>query len=601
MTTVTGKLIGLEHPDRIEVTATLVDVTGVPVVGYVAAVPGEVVRAQRIRPNTDTGAWTADLTGNPGIVSDSGDTLWRITEGRALDGTPNHTYIVVPSSGTHWLGDIRADLSDTQTGQGTVVYLPGPQGPEGPVGDTGPTGATGATGPAGETGPQGPKGDTGDTGAQGPQGLTGLQGLPGDTGPQGPQGDTGPKGDTGDTGPQGPTGPQPALGAAGTGPTVALASDDPTTTNARTPTAHAATHTEGGSDPVTVTQDQVTGLADALAGRLPLTGGTLTGDLTLNGGNLAIIRDDAQGAYRLRGDGGELDFEIAGKDLYLSHWSGADFTGTQKNLLRLEPGGPHLLSRTAFGTGGFDAVHTIDATSGMAKLGARNSLINLLLAGRKETAGPPTSGTWDAGDTMQDSTGAWWLCTTAGTPGTWTSPTPAGGAWTPADQGLSAWTFDPASCTATGTTLTAGFIYAVKLLLRQPTTLNRVHAVLGSAGSGLTAGQNLAGYYDTAGTRIGITADQSTVWNSAGNKAMALLAPVAVPAGAVYAVYLFNGTTSPAFAAGSTHGNFTPGNANLAAGSYRFCRSAAGQTTLPTTVTLSTFTADANNVWAGAS
>ncbi|MFJ3173803.1 hypothetical protein ACIPJK_23890, partial [Streptomyces roseus] len=55
----------------------------------------------------------------------------------------------------------------------------------------------------------------------------------------------------GAAGPAGPAGPQPALGAAGAGPTIALKSDDPTTTNSRTPTAHAASHASGGTDPVT--------------------------------------------------------------------------------------------------------------------------------------------------------------------------------------------------------------------------------------------------------------------------------------------------------------------------------------------------------------
>ena len=85
----------------------------------------------------------------------------------------------------------------------------------------GPAGATGATGPAGPTGATGPQGPTGATGATGPQGATG------------------------------PAGPQPPLGAAGAGSAIALRSDDPTTTNARTPTAHAASHGSGGSDPIT--------------------------------------------------------------------------------------------------------------------------------------------------------------------------------------------------------------------------------------------------------------------------------------------------------------------------------------------------------------
>lgn len=46
------------------------------------------------------------------------------------------------------------------------------------------------------------------------------------------------------------------------------------------------------------------------------------------------------------------------------------------------------------------------------------SLIRFL--GRRATTGAPTTGAWTAGDVVQDSAGAWWLCTTTGTPGTWT-------------------------------------------------------------------------------------------------------------------------------------------------------------------------------------
>ena len=247
MTTVTGKLIGAVNPQRVEMVATLVDVTGKTAIGYVSSVPGELVKPVPITAGTD-GAWTVDLTPNSLIASDAGDTLWAIQEGRAKDGTPHLTYVVVPASGSYWVGDIRADVSGTATGGGTVVYLPGPEGPAGPVGPTGATGATGPQGSAGPTGATGPKGDTGNTG---PQGLTGLQGPAGDTGPQGP---AGPKGDTGDTGPQGPAGPQPPLGAAGAGPTIALKSDDPTTTNGRTPTPHATSHQAGGSDELALTQ-----------------------------------------------------------------------------------------------------------------------------------------------------------------------------------------------------------------------------------------------------------------------------------------------------------------------------------------------------------
>ncbi|MDX5569242.1 hypothetical protein PYK79_46420 [Streptomyces sp. ID05-04B] len=177
-----------------------------------------------------------------------------------------------------------------------------------------------------------------------------------------------------------------------------------------------------------------------------------------------------------------------------------------------------------------------------------------------------------------------------------------GNMWTPTDHGLTAWSFDPATCGASGTALSAGFIYLIELVLRQAATINRVHAVIGTAGSGLTSGQCLAALYDSSGNRVGITADQSTAWTSVGGKSMNLTAPYSAAAGRYYVAMLFNGTTSPNFSSGSTHGNtFTPGNANLAAGSYRFCRSASGQTSLPSTVTLSGYTPDANNLWSAVS
>jgi collagen triple helix repeat protein len=62
---------------------------------------------------------------------------------------------------------------------------PGPAGPPGAAstvpGPAGPTGATGTQGPAGNTGAQGPQGNPGATGSTGPQGATGPQGPAGAT------------------------------------------------------------------------------------------------------------------------------------------------------------------------------------------------------------------------------------------------------------------------------------------------------------------------------------------------------------------------------------------------------------------------------------
>jgi hypothetical protein len=170
----------------------------------------------------------------------------------------------------------------------------------------------------------------------------------------------------------------------------------------------------------------------------------------------------------------------------------------------------------------------------------------------------------------------------------------------PADHGMVAWTMDPGVTSANGTTLSQGFIYMLQVVLRQSVTISKINVVLGAAGATLTANQCLAGLYDSSGNRVAISADQSTTWNTAGNKTMNLTSSYTAAPGKYYVALLFNGTTSPTFACGSTLGAaFTPGNANLSAGSYRWCRSASGQTTLPASVVLSGYTPDANNVYAG--
>ena len=182
--------------------------------------------------------------------------------------------------------DFTAEQLEALRGPQGPIGLTGPkgdqgiQGIQGPKGDTGPQGPQGERGPIGPQGIQGVKGDTGatgPTGPQGPKGATGaaftydmftqeqLEGLRGPQGIQGPKGDTGatgatgPKGDTGSQGPQGiqgiqgPQGPQGPKGDQGN------------------PTKIKVNETEYVSD----SSGMIT-----LPSFLPLTGGTLTGNLT---------------------------------------------------------------------------------------------------------------------------------------------------------------------------------------------------------------------------------------------------------------------------------------------------------------------------------
>jgi hypothetical protein len=151
-------------------------------------------------------------------------------------------------------------------------------------------------------------------------------------------------------------------------------------------TAHAATHAAAGSDPVTLTQDQITGLAAALAALAPLAGATFTGTVTVSNaafnvtgyttlaggqanGNWAIFGNlSAFGtgkAYRFRTDGSSLDLEATGVDLIVSNWSGTNFDGTQRSYMRFAANA--LASQWAGKVEFVDALygtaqHTLDGT-----------------------------------------------------------------------------------------------------------------------------------------------------------------------------------------------------------------------------------------------
>lgn len=424
-------------------------------------------------------------------------------------------YFALPSTPT--TVDLE-DLIELDPSHPEYVPVPGPRGAAGQDGTPGTAGAAGASAyqawlAAGNTGSQadfltslhGPAGQDGANGGTGSTGLSAFQvaqgaGFPG----------TEAQWLATLIGPQGDEGPQPPLGAAGAGPTVALKSDDPSTGNARTPTAHKTSHEDGGSDELALTQAQITGLTTALAALLPKTGGILTGDLTLDGHNLTVQRADGGGAYRFRVTGGGLDLEVGGMDVTVSLWSDPDFGGTQTNMMRWEPAGLHLIGRTQFGTGPFDDVHEIDAGTGVASLGAKNGLVNLRFCGRRPTTGAPTTGTWAAGDTVQDSAGVFWLCTTAGGPGTWMGGAPA-----------QPWVFDVTSSTygakGDGQVVADGAMTSGSATLACTTSTPFTSAVIGkaitvkgAAATGITTlATTITGFTDSGHVTLAATAATS--------------------------------------------------------------------------------------------
>jgi hypothetical protein len=176
----------------------------------------------------------------------------------------------------------------------------GPQGPQGEQGIQGIQGPKGDKGDTGETGPEGPKGDTGETGPRGPEGPRGIQGPRGETGATGPKGDKGDKGDAGETGPQGPAGASVVSAtqitvsdASGGKNTVAFKNSDGRTigsvdiyNGAKGDTGDTGPKGDPGVPGETGPQGPKgdTGEVDysRLNDYLPLSGGTITGNVALN-------------------------------------------------------------------------------------------------------------------------------------------------------------------------------------------------------------------------------------------------------------------------------------------------------------------------------
>lgn len=168
------------------------------------------------------------------------------------------------------------------------------------------------------------------------------------------------------------------------------------------------------------------------------------------------------------------------------------------------------------------------------------------------------------------------------------------GGWRPSDHGALTWTQDPAAAQG-GAASVAGTLYLMRVPVRRSATTTAIGVSVITAGSGLTASQNLAGLYNSSGTLLATSADQSGVWNSIGYKQITL--SQAVTAGqAYYIALLTNGTTPPQFLRGNSQSSSTI-NFNLASGSGRFVNFTGPFTALPASVTLSSANTDNNARW----
>lgn len=113
----------------------------------------------------------------------------------------------------------------------------------------------------------------------------------------------------------------------------------------------------------------------------------------------------------------------------------------------------------------------------------------------------------------------------------------------PALHGFLGWTIDPAVAD-TARTPDIGHIYLVKMSWPTTQTVSNIIASITTGGSSLA--NTYLGIYDSTGTRLAVTADLSTSWQTSGMKTNALTSAVAVPGtagGYIHIAYLIGAGT----------------------------------------------------------
>ena len=172
--------------------------------------------------------------------------------------------------------------------------------------------------------------------------------------------------------------------------------------------------------------------------------------------------------------------------------------------------------------------------------------------------------------------------------------------FTPADHGLVTWTHDPATLRSASNATTSGTVYLCKVkVVERSAVVSNVIVGIEAAGATLTAGQSLVGLYNSSGTRLAQSADQSANWTSTGLKTIALTAAQTLAVGSYYVAILSVGTTPPQFAMGA--GGSTSVNAGLTTATARFLTGPTAQTSLPASITLGSQTPTSGARWAALS
>jgi hypothetical protein len=160
-----------------------------------------------------------------------------------------------------------------------------------------------------------------------------------------------------------------------------------------------------------------------------------------------------------------------------------------------------------------------------------------------------------------------------------------GNVYQASDSALLAWTYDP-SATTNSTLTVNGTVYLAQVLLRYSTTVSKLSVGVSTAAATVTANQNFLGLYNSAGTRVAVTAAGTldTLITSAGIVTASVVTPYAAVAGTYWVAFVNNASTASTLARASG-ASLSIANAGAAAAAFRYAVNGTSQTSLPSTIT----------------
>lgn len=167
------------------------------------------------------------------------------------------------------------------------------------------------------------------------------------------------------------------------------------------------------------------------------------------------------------------------------------------------------------------------------------------------------------------------------------------------DAGNLAWNYD-IGVSSGSSAVTTNVVNLIRVNIRQPLLVTNVLLAIGTAGTTLTSGQNFVGLYNSAGTQIGTSADQTVAWGSTGLKTAALASgPFAVSPGFVWVMLVSNTTgTTPSFFRTGALGAAAMNN-GFPVSTARWATNGTATTSLPASITPASNTLAGTGYWAG--